>query len=103
MADNDWLGGYTLEELLGSKPVTKTKKQTKKHKKQTKKQARVESGKRGFLSATLGAPFRLIGGILKLPFTVVGRLAGGVGKAAGEVVKLPVRVLGAIASPWRKK
>lgn len=92
MADNDWLGGYTLEELLGSKPVTKTKKQE-----------RVEAGKRSFLSATLGAPFRLVGAALKLPVTIVSRLLGGVGMAVGEVVKLPVRLLGALVSPWRKK
>lgn len=92
MADNDWLGGYTLEELLGSKPVTKTKKQV-----------RSESGKRGFVSATLGAPFRLVGAVVKLPFTIVSRLVGGVGMAAGEVLKLPLRLVGAFVSPWRKK
>jgi len=71
MADNDWLGGYTLEQLLGPDPVTKTKKQLK-----------AESGKRGFLSATLGAPFRLVGALFKLPLTIV-----------GQIFKLPVRVL----------
>jgi len=89
---NDWLGGYSLEELLGATPVTKTKKQM-----------RQESGKRGIVSATLGAPFRLIGGLLKLPITIVTKLLGGLGAAVGEVVKLPVRLVGALISPWRKK
>jgi len=93
MADgNDWLGGFTLEELLGSAPVTKTKKQIKK-----------ESGKRGMVSATLGAPFRLVAALVKLPMTLATRLAGGIGGALLEIVKLPMRLAGALANPWRKK
>ena len=84
---NDWLGGYTLEELLGAAPVTKSKKQLKQEKKQAKKAA----GKRGIVSATLGAPFRLIAGLIKLPIkTVMG------------VVKAPFRLVGAIFRPRRK-
>lgn len=80
MADsNDWLGGYTLEELLGAAPVVKTKKELKK-----------ESGKRGIVSATLGAPFRFIGAILKMPF-----------KLAGIAAKLPKGVLRMMLRPFR--
>jgi len=93
MADmNDLLGGYSLQELLGATPVTKTKKQLKK-----------ESGKRGIVSSIVGAPFRLIMGVLKVPITIVSRLLSGLGKAVGEVVKLPLRMVGALVSPWRKK
>ena len=93
MADtNDWLGGYTLQELLGAAPVTKTKKQLKK-----------ESGKRGIVSTVVGAPFRLLIAMIKLPVTVVAKIAGGIGKAMVEVAKLPVRLVGAIISPWGKK
>jgi hypothetical protein len=81
MADNDWLGGFTLEELLGAQPVTKTKKQL-----------RQEAGKRSFLSATLGAPFRLVGAVMRLPFTLL-----------GAVLKLPTRVLRLVTSPLRRK
>ena len=99
MASNDWrLGGFTIEELLGAPPVSKTKKQLKVEKKQTRK----AEGKRGVVSATLGAPFRLVIGLVKLPLTLLGKLAGGIGAAVGEIVKLPVRVAGALVSPFRK-
>jgi len=103
---NDWLGGYTLEELLGAPPVSKTKKQLKGDKKQAKRDA----GKRGIVSATVGAPFRLLGtiaklplAIAKLPLTIASKIGGGVIGAVTEVVKLPARVVGAIFSPWRKR
>jgi len=82
MADGpDWLGGYTIEELLAAKPITKTKKELRK-----------EAGKRSFLNATLGAPFRLVGALVTLPATIV-----------GGVVKLPFRLIGAVLKPLRRK
>jgi len=99
MAGNDWrLGGFTLEELLGAPPVSKTKKQLKTEKKQVKKDA----GKRGIVSATLGAPFRLVIGLLKVPVLLVTKLVNGIGGALTEIVKLPVRIVGALVSPFRK-
>jgi hypothetical protein len=93
MADrDDWLGGYTLQELLGAAPVSKSEKQLKK-----------ESGKRGIVSATLGAPFRLVAALIKLPITIVRKLVGGVVSALAEIVRLPFRLAGALAAPWRKK
>lgn len=91
MADNDWLGGYTLEELLGSKPVTKTKKQE-----------RAEAGKRGFLSATLGAPFRMLAGLIKLPFALIGGILKFPLNLIAGLVKLPFRVIGAILPGGKK-
>ncbi len=91
----DWLGGYTLEELLGAAPVSKSKKQLKEEKKQLKK----ASGKRGIVSATLGAPFRLLGALIKLPLTLVNKLVGGIVGLA----KLPFRLVGSILRPRRKQ
>jgi len=99
MASNDdWLGGYSLSELLGAAPVTKSPKQIKKDAKAAAKAA----GKRGLLSSVLGAPLRVIAGLIKLPITIVTKLVNGVVAALTEVVKLPFRMVGAIASPWRK-
>lgn len=92
MADNDWLGGYTLEELLGPKPVTKTKKQE-----------RAEAGKRGFLSATLGAPFRIVGGLLKLPLSLIASVIKLPVNLIGGIVKLPFRMIGAVIPGGKKK
>lgn len=87
MADGpDWLDGYTLEELLGALPVSKTKKQLKTEKKYERKAA----GKRGPVSAVVGAPFRLLIGLIKLPITLLGGL-----------LKLPVRLLGLLTRPFR--
>jgi len=93
MADkDDWLGGYTLQELLGSTPVTKTKKQMKK-----------ESGKRGVVSSVLGAPVRMLMALIKLPITVLTKIVTGLGRAVAEVARLPIRLVGAVVSPWRNK
>ena len=92
-ATNDWLGGYTLQELLGAAPVTKSPKQIKKDKKAAQKAVR----KRGVVSTGVGAPFRLIVGII-----VASKLANGVLRAVTEVVKLPMRLVSALISPWRK-
>ena len=97
-ANNDLLGGYTLHELLGAPPVTKSPKQIKKDDRAAKKAA----GKRGIIATIVGAPFRLVAGIIKLPITVVTKLANGVLRALTEVVKLPLRLVSALASPWRK-
>ena len=100
MAGNDWrLGGFTLEELLGAPPVTKTKKQLKTEKKQVRKAA----GKRGVVSGALTAPFRMVIGIVKLPVLLVAKLINGIGGALTEIVKLPVRIVGALISPFRSK
>ena len=98
-SNNDWLGGYTLQELLGAAPVSKSPKQIKKDDKAAKKAA----GKRGITATVLGAPFRLVVGLIKLPITVVTKLVNGVVSALTELVKLPFRLLGAMASPWRNK
>jgi hypothetical protein len=97
-ATNDRLGGYTLQELLGAAPVTKSPKQMKKDEKAAKKAA----GKRGVVATVIGAPFRLVVGIIKLPINVAAKLANGVLRALTEVVKLPVRLVSALVSPWRK-
>jgi len=100
MADgNDWLGGYTLQELLGAAPVSKSDKQLKQEKKQLKK----ESGKRGIVSATLGAPFRLAVKLIMLPITLVRKLVGGVVNAVIGIVKLPFRLIGSITPSPRTK
>ena len=99
MAGNDWLDGYTLQELLGAAPVSKTKKQLK----QEKKYAKKASGKRGIVATTVGAPFRLAAGLVKLPVTLVTKLTAGIIGAVMEIVKLPIRLVGAIASPFRKQ
>ncbi len=96
---NDLLGGYTLQELLGSAPVSKSPKQIKKDEKATKK----ASGKRGIVATVVGAPFRLVVGLIKLPITLVTKLVNGVVSALTELVKLPFRLLSALASPWRNK
>lgn len=91
-ANNDWLGGYTLQELLGAAPVTMSPKQIKKR-----------SSKRGIIATLFGAPFRLVAGLIKLPITVVAKLVNGVVSVLTELVKLPFRILGALTSPWRNK
>lgn len=92
MADsNDLLGGYTLKELLDTAPVSKSPKELK-----------AESGKRGIVSTVLGAPFRLVAALVKLPVTIVSKLVTGVTRAIAEIVKLPVRLVQAVISPWRK-
>ena len=65
-SNNDWLDGYTLSELLGAAPVTKSPKQLKQDKKAEKKAA----GKRGLMSTVFGAPFRVVAGLVKLPITI---------------------------------
>ena len=84
MASDEWLGGYTLEQLLGAAPVSEPVK------------------KQSLLGKLLGAPFRLVVGLVKLPFIIVGRMIAGVGSAIGEVAKLPVRFVSAILRPWRR-
>ena len=96
--DNDWLGGYTLQELLSAAPVSKSPKQLK----QEKKAAKKASGERGLLSTIVGAPFRLVAGLVKLPIMLVSKLFSGVTRALTEIVKLPVRMVGALTSPFRK-
>lgn len=82
MGSDEWLGGYTLEQLLGAAPVSEPVK------------------KQSVLAKMLSAPFRLVIGLVKLPFTIVGRIVAGAGGAIGEVVKLPVRFVRAIIRPW---
>ena len=94
---NDWLGGYTLQELLGAAPVTKSPKQIKKDDKAAKKAA----GKRGIIATIAGAPFRILAGLIKLPITIATKLANGIVRALTEVVKLPLRLVSALVSPWR--
>ena len=84
----DSLGGYTLQELLGAAPVSKSKKQLKQ-----------ESGKRGIVSTTVGAPFRLLAALVKLPVTAITKLVGGI----VAIVKLPFRLLGSIFRPRRNR
>lgn len=92
MADsNDRLGGYTLRELLDTHPVSKSPTAQKK-----------DERKRGVVSTVLGAPFRLVAALIKLPVTVVTKLVTGVTRAIGEVLKLPVRLVGALVSPWKR-
>ena len=57
-----------------------------------------EPKKRGVVSKVLGLPVALA----KAPIMIVQRLIGGVLNAVVEVLKLPVRVLGGIARPWRR-
>lgn len=76
----DPLGGFSLDQLLGLDPISNPKK-------------------KGIVSKALGLPFKL----LKAPVLIVQRLVGGVINAVLEIVKLPVRMLGGLASPWRSK
>ena len=87
MAKNDdWLDGYTLQQLLGAAPVSKSEKQLK----QEKKAERKAAGKRSFFSSVFGAPFRLVGGLIKLPIKLI-----------GAIVKLPGRLIGLLLRPFR--
>jgi len=79
LAKSDPLGGFSIEQLFGLDPVTEPKK-------------------RGVVSKVLGLPVALA----KAPIMIVQRLIGGVLNAVVEVLKLPVRVLGGIARPWRR-
>jgi hypothetical protein len=84
MASNEKLGGYTLDELFGIKPI-----------------ARPPEKKKSPVAKLLGAPFKLIGAVIKLPFTVIARVVGGIGNAIGEIAKLPLRLLRALIKPWK--
>jgi hypothetical protein len=66
------------------------------------KAAQKAVGKRGVVATVVGAPFRLAVGIIKLPISVATKLANGVLRAMTEVVKLPMRLVSALVSPWRK-
>lgn len=96
--NNDWLGGYTLQELLGAAPVSKSPKQIKREKKAERKAA----GKRGAVSTVAGAPFRAAAGLVKIPVRIVTKLINGVVGGVVEILKLPIRVVGAIVSPWKR-
>ncbi len=78
------IGGYTLEQLLGSAPVLDKK------------------NKRGVASRIFGAPFKLVGALIKLPVVAASRLAGGFANAIVEIFRLPLRLVGAIIKPWRR-
>ena len=98
MADNDWLGGYTWQELLSAPPISKSEKQLKQEQKAAKKAA----GKRGIVSTVLGAPIRLVVGIVKVPVMLASKLVSGIAGALGEIVKLPVRFVSALTRPFRR-
>lgn len=76
----DPLGGFTMEQLFGVDPV---------------------SAPKGGRSKSVGASlFALPLAIAKLPTIAVVNLLKGIGSALVEIVKLPVRVIGAILGPW---
>ena len=53
--DVDPLGGFSLEELMGLEPITQP-----------------EPKRPGIVAKTVSAPFKLVGGLVKLPFKVLG-------------------------------
>lgn len=55
--------------------------------------------KKGLFRRIFGIPVVLV----KTPIVVVTRLLRGIVNALLEIVKLPVRVLGGLARPWRGK
>lgn len=55
--------------------------------------------KKGFFRRIFGVPVVLV----KTPIVVVTRLLRGIVNALLEIVKLPARVLGGLARPWRSK
>lgn len=81
---NGDIGGYTLEQLLGARPVTQIEK------------------KRSKVGALLALPFTVVAAIVKLPVVLVAKLATGLVSGVGEIIKLPVRVLGALFKPFRR-
>jgi len=76
----DPLGGFSMEQLFGIDPVSKPKR------------SRTKSVGGGLLALPLA--------ILKLPMLAVQNLVKGIASALVEIVKLPIRVIGAILTPW---
>lgn len=76
----DPLGGFSMEQLFGLDPVSKEKR------------SRTKSVGGSLLALPVAA--------LKLPILAVSNLLKGIASALVEIVKLPVRVIGAIISPW---
>jgi len=76
----DPLGGFSMEQLFGLDPVSKTK----------------PSRTKSVGGSLLALPFA----VLKLPMVAVQNLVKGIASALVEIVKLPVRVIGAILTPW---
>lgn len=58
-----------------------------------------EGDKKGLFKKVTGVPVAVV----KTPLVVVTRLVKGILHAFGEIVKLPVRVLGGLARPWKGK
>lgn len=69
----DWLDGFSLEELLGSAPVSQPKGP-------------------GVVGRMISAPFRLLKALVLLPVRLVVSL-----------VKLPFRMVRAILPPWGRR
>ncbi len=86
MSDSDWLGGFTLEELLGATPIAKP-----------------EPKKPSLLGRIIGAPFKLVFGLLKLPVTAVQRVLATALKGVRAVLLAPLRVLKVLLPPWTSK
>lgn len=91
-AKSDPFGGFSLDQLLGLDPIVHSKKEKKQHRRSQKKQGK------GAISKLIGLPLAIV----KAPVTIVHHLIGGVVNALVEVLKLPVRVLGGLARPWRR-
>ncbi|MEQ8716237.1 MAG: hypothetical protein RIE08_01380 [Acidimicrobiales bacterium] len=58
-----------------------------------------DGAKKGLFKKVTGVPVALV----KTPLVVVTRLVKGIVHALGEVLKLPVRVIGGLARPWKGK
>lgn len=58
-----------------------------------------KKGKKGLFKKVTGVPVAVV----KTPLVVVTRLLKGIVHALAEVVKLPVRVIGGLARPWKRK
>lgn len=76
----DPLGGFSMEQLFGLDPVSNAKR----------------SRTRSVGGSLLALPVALV----KLPLMAVQNLLQGIASALVEIVKLPVRVIGAILGPW---
>jgi len=83
----DPLGGFSMEQLFGLDLVSTTKKERKK-----------AGGSKSVGASLLALPFA----VAKLPMMAVSNLLKGIASALVEIVKLPVRVVGAILGPWRR-
>ena len=86
----DPLGGFSIDQLFGLDLLDDGKKK--------KRGNKGGDDRKGMVSRLVALPMALV----KAPVTIITRLLGGIIGALGELLRLPLRVLGAIAKPWRR-